>query len=187
MSYVFTIKKNGDAILHPDAIKLAPELAYLTKEEVLAIILAYDYYSQYRQHPEDERERRARAQVFGQDNEEFFRLPKIKKAVELYKSLQFDPRRNQIMTYKDKLRELDTVLTALNEDDLKKISEVIKSQKELRKAISEIEIEINQEEEDNFVETEDKTKLSFLEKLQSNKENYLKVINRKPAKVKVAE
>ena len=175
MSYVFTINKKGTAVLHPDSVKLCPEFAYLDPKEILCIVLATDYYSIFRQFAEDERQRRARANVYGTDNENFFQLPKIKKAVEAYKSLQFDPRREQIITYKRKLQELDGILSAVDEDDFKKIKDVISSQKELRKAIAEVEDELIKSDQDEEIETDDKSKLSFLEKLQANKQRYMEV------------
>ena len=62
--------------------------------------------------------------------------------------------------------------------------------KELKKdqppvTISEIEQELFVEEEEVNIETEDKSTLSFLEKLQSNKARYMSVVNNKriPSKV----
>lgn len=180
MVCLFTINKKGNAILRKEALTLCPEFAYLTEQEVLCIILAYDYYSIYRQFPEDERRRRARAHVFAADNEKFFELPKIKKAIELYKSLQYDHRRNQIIAYKRRLQHLDSLLESVGEDDLKKLKDVINSSKELRHAIKELEQELLIEEEEGVQETESNTKLSFLEKLQSNKERYKEITAKKP-------
>lgn len=132
----------------------------------------------YRQFPEDERKRRARAHVYGTLNEKFFSQPKIKTAIEMYRSLQFDARREQVITYNKKLQELDKMISSVGEDDLKKLKDILSTSKELRKAITEIEDEMNKEEEIEAQETEDKTKLSFLEKLISNKKRYEEVTSK---------
>lgn len=179
MVCLFTINKKGTAILRKEALAICPEFAYLTENELLCIILAYDYYSIYRQFPEDERRRRARAHVFAENNENFFDSPKIQKAIELYKSLQYDHRRNQIIAYKRRLQNLDVLLETIAEDDLKKLKDVISSSKELRSAIKELEHELLVEEEEGVQETNENTKLSFLEKLQSNKDRYKEVTAKK--------
>ena len=150
----------------------------MSEKEVICIVLAYDYNSPYRQFPEDERKRRAKAHVYGTQNEKFFTQPKVAKATELYMSLQFDPRRQQIIAYRKQLQRLDLMLGAIEETDLKKLKDIITSSKELRNAITEIESEIIQEEESEIRQTEDNTKLSFLEKLVSNKQRYEEVTSK---------
>lgn len=175
MICLFAIDKKGKILLRPESTKLCAEFAYLSEKDILCIILAFDHYSIYRQFPEDERKRRARAHVFGSDQEFFFDAAKIKKAVHAYKSLQYDHRRNQIITYKRKLDMINLVMETSDADDLKLLKDIITSSKELRKAISEIEQEINQEEEEEMMD-EGNMKLSFLERAQANRKNYLEII-----------
>lgn len=184
MACLFTINSKGNAIIRPEATKLAPEFAYLSDKEMLCIILTYDHYSIYRQFPEDERRRRAKASVFGMDNESFFDQPKILKAIELYKGLQYDHRRNQIITYKRKLDGINLVIDSLDEKEFKELSSLMTTSTKLRAAIKEIEAEINQEEEDSLQEDESKNKLSFLEKLQANVARYKEVTAKKENKPK---
>ena len=165
--------------MHPDCVKLCPEFAYLDEKEMLCVILAYDYNSPYRQFTEDQRKPRALAHVYGPSADELFKKPKIKKAVEAYKSLQYDPNREQIIVYQRRLGNMDALLDTIDDDDLKKMKEVIATSKELRKAIKEIEHELTHEEESGVTETQDKVKLSFLEKLQSNRERYIQVTKKK--------
>ncbi len=172
MACLFTINKKGSIIIHPEAMQLSPDFAYLSDKEMLSIVLAYDHYSIYRQFPEDERKRRARAHVFGHENSELFEAPKIQKAVEAYKELQYDPIRNQIVTLRRKLDNINMLLDKVDDDDLKKVKEVMAVAAEYRKNIKEWEEELNKQEEQGLQEDKDKTKLSFLEKLQSNQARY---------------
>ena len=180
MSLLIQLSKKGTMIIHPVVMKLCPDFAYLSGKEMLAIILCYDHYSIFRQFPEDERKRRSRAHVFGIEQETFFESPKIKKAVEMYKSLQYDQRRNQLITYKKKMDAIDSLMEETKQDDFSQIKTLIGLSKELRKAISELEQEIDKEEEDNsLIEDDQKNKLSFLERLQSNVERYKQVTTKK--------
>jgi len=176
---LFSINKKALLVLHPDCIKLCPEFAYLDQKEMLVVILAYDYKSPYRQFTEDQRKPKAQTQVYGPGGDNIFDKPKIKKAAELYRSLQFDPRREQIITYQKRLGNLNILLDTIEDDDLKRLKDVIAASKDLRKAIAEIELELTQEEESGLTETEDKVKLSWLEKMITNRERYLAVTKKK--------
>ena len=175
MSYLIEINVKGNIILRPECIKLWPELAFLTPHEMLTVIKAYDYFSLYRQFPQDERERRARIDVFKSERADFFKEPKIVKAVKMYRSLQYDSRREQIILYNRKLNQVVHSLEAIDDEDHKATKELLLTAKEIRKAVAELEDELNREEEMNAAETDDKLKLSFLEKLTSNKERFLEV------------
>lgn len=174
MSYLVSINKNGRFVLCKEAYKLCEEFELLDEKEILCIALAYDYYSPYRQFPEDERIRRAKAHVYSTINSDFFDKSRIKKAVDAYKSLQFDPRREQIKAYQRKLISLNNILDLTKDSDLKSIKEVTSSSKEIRRAIAELEDEIYKEEEQDFF-TDDDKKLSVLERLIKNKERYLEI------------
>jgi len=179
MNHLFSIAKNNKVILRPECVKLCTEFSFLTEKEMLCVILAYDYWSIYRQFPEDERQRRARAHVFGNESEKIFLQPKIQRAVEAYKSLQYDPRREQIASYERKLTMLNAIIDTVTEDELKKLKDVITTSKDIRKAIEEIQVELYHEEENSVTETDENIKLSFLEKLQNNKNRYLEVTTKK--------
>lgn len=172
MPLLFSINKQGNAVLIPEAIQLCPELAYLSDKELLCIIYAYDYYSIFRQFTEDERKRRARAKVFGYKEADFFEYEKIKKAVDDYRSLQYDHRRESIIVYKQKLQNIDAVISTLDEDETKKLSELMKTSAALRQAIRDLEAEINQSEEEDLKVDKHRDKMSWLEALQYNKDEY---------------
>jgi hypothetical protein len=175
MSYLIGVNKAGNTILRPECIKLWPELAFLSGQEMLAIILSYDYYSLYRQYSQDERERRARIHVFKGEREGLFKEPKIIKASMMYRSLQYDPRREQIIVYNRKLENCVHTLENLDDNDHDQTKKLLATIKEFRKAIAELEAEINHEDEVGATETDEKLQLSFLERLTSNKERFLEV------------
>jgi hypothetical protein len=175
MSYLITINKAGTTILRPECITLCPELAFLSGQEMLCVILAYDYFSLYRQFPEDARQHRARIHVFKGEREGIFKEPKIIKAVSMYRSLQYDHRREEIIVYNRKLANVTKTLELHDDNDHKGTKDLLATSKELRKAISDLEDELNKEEESGATETDDKLKLSFLERLTSNKEKFLAV------------
>ena len=68
MSYLFHLDQKNNAVLHPEAVKLCPELRLLNEKEVLFIILAFDYNSIYKQYPERQRLSKAIWHVFGDNN-----------------------------------------------------------------------------------------------------------------------
>ena len=171
---LFTVDKKGLVIFHPDAMKLASEFSYLEQNEMLCVILAYDYYSIYRQFPEDQRKSRARAHVFGHQREDFFTEHKIIKAVAKYKELQFDPLREQIIAMRNKMNNINMLIDSLDEveDGIKRQKDLISISSDYRKRIKEAEEDLFKEEEIGLQEDAEKTGLSFLEKLQSNSESY---------------
>lgn len=179
MSYLITVDKKGKTILRPECILLCPELAYLTHNEVIAIVLGWDYYALFRQFADDERMRRARAHVFGSEQEDFWKQPKIKKAVELYRSLQFDHRRERIKVCQKTLSRLNDDLDTMGDADTKRIKDNIAAAKELRKEIRDIEEEIYKEEEVEVANLEGDMKLSLLERLQKNTDRYKEVTAKK--------
>ena len=180
MSYLIEINKKGNVILRPECLKLWPEFAYLSGQEMLAVILAYDYFSAYRQYPQDERERRARIHVFKSERADIFKEPKIIKAVMMYRSLQYDSRREQIIVYNRKIANITKSLEQLDDDAHKETKDLLATSKAFQTAINELQDELNREEEIASNETDDKLKLSFLEKLTSNKERFLEVTKPKP-------
>lgn len=180
MLCLFSINKRGTIVICPEARKLSPELANLSEDEMRCLILAYDHHSIYRQFPEDERQRRARASVFGHEEQDIFKRPKIKKAIEAYKGLQYDPIRNHIVMLRMKLDNLNVVLESTSDDDLKRLKEVMAVAATYQKAIREWEAELNKEEEEGLQEDSDKVKLSFLERLQGNQEKYKEIMKGRP-------
>jgi hypothetical protein len=177
MSYLFYIDKTSKAILNPDAVRLMPELRVLDEEESLTIILAYDYYSPYNQFSEEDRQAKALRHVFkGSAPDKFWNKEKIKAAVESYKALQYNPKIDMIRLYYAKVADLNNVLMGTKEEDV--ITSSVKSIKELRKYIKELEEEVLGDRIEEGVIIGDQ-KLSWLERMQQNADNYYAVIKKK--------
>ena len=180
MSYLFYSDIKNNIVLHPDVVKLSPELSLLTDKEVLFVILAFDYNSIYRQFPERQRVSKAIWHVY-QDNvpnliDENKRPQQIKKAIEAYRSLQFNRNIELVEMYNKKI---DKLLLILEEDNSTSgIKNAMDSIDKFRKAIRDIEGEII---EDKLIEGELKgnIKRSWLEKLQSNQKMYFAVTSKR--------
>tara|TARA_R110000822_G_scaffold67329_1_gene164018 strand:+ start:6795 stop:7316 length:522 start_codon:yes stop_codon:yes gene_type:complete len=166
----------NNIVLHPDCVKLSPELGLLTDKEVLFIILAYDYNSIYRQFPERQRVSKAIFHVW-QDNKpellnEDKRPKRISAAIEAYKSLQYNRNIELVEMYNKKIDELLNILD--NDNSTTGIKNAMDSIDKFRKAIKGIEAEII---EQKLMEGELKgqTRLSFIEQKKSNQKMYLSI------------
>ena len=173
MSYLFYIDQKNNKVLHPDVVKLSPELSLLSSEEVLFIILAYDYNSIYRQFPEKQRVSKAIFHVWNDNMPNILddnkRPHRIKSAIEAYKGLQYNRNIELIEMYNRKIDELLRLLEA--EQSTTGIKNNMDSIDKFRKAIRSIELEVVEEKLMDG-ELKGNIKLSFLEKLQGNDKMY---------------
>jgi hypothetical protein len=176
MSYLIHINEKTNQILHPDAVKLFPGFNVLTNDEVLFIVLAYDYNSPYSAFPEEDRLRRASLHVWSDNRLEILDKQKIKNAIEAYKGLQYNSKIELSRAYQKKIDDLNSSLETTV--DANQIEKILKSQKLLRASIRELEQEVlaSYEEEDKLVGNATR---SFLETMHKNKELYKKVIQKK--------
>lgn len=176
MSYLIYCDLKNNIVLHPDVLKLSPELGLLDNKEVLFLVLAYDYNSIFRQFPERQRVSKAIWHVY-QDNvpellNEEKRSQRIKSAIEAYKSLQYNRNIELVELYN---RKIDEQMQILSEDKsstgTKNASENIDR---FRKLIRAIETEIVEEK---LIDGELKgnVKMSWIEKMQSNQKMYYAV------------
>ena len=182
MSYLFYIDSKNNKILHPDVIKLEPSLNLLDEKELLFIILSYDYNSMFRQFPERQRISKAIWHVYGDNKPELLneesRSHRIKSAIEVYKSLQYNRNIELVEMYNKKI---DSLIFKIEDEEsdsaLKRIRESIDG---FRKDIRKLEEEIV---EQKLMEGEIKgnVKLSWLEKLQQNQKLYKSLIAKKQA------
>lgn len=141
MEVLFNIDKKGSVIFINEAMDLAPELRFLNPAERLFLVLAYDYYSIYRQFPPQEKITKSINHVATVLNESVnITSQKMLVAIECYKGLQFDIRREQVMVYKMKLQQLDVDLQ--NAASSTVIKNIMDSKKLLKIAIEEMEMEI---------------------------------------------
>jgi len=176
MSYLFYIDPIGqNPVLHPDCLKLCPELSVLDEKEAFCLILAYDNFSPYRQFAEQERIYRASMQVFNDNNPKLFSSHKWQNAVVAYQSLQYNPKLELIKTYQAKIQKMQELIEA--DDAEGTINKCLKIIKELRNSIAELENEILEgfQKEGQLI---GKADLSWLEVLMRNKQ----LFNAKTAK-----
>jgi hypothetical protein len=173
---LFYLNDSNQAILHPDAIHLCPELSVLEDKEVLIVVLAYDYKSPFRQFTEPDRKRKALIHVYGNDDRDLFQRDKIKQAVEAYNSLQYNPKIELVYTYQSKIDTLQDEFAKATDE--KEISRIIKSINAIRESIRDLETEVYDEvaKEGKIVGGRD---LSFLEKWQRNKDRYKALMKNK--------
>lgn len=174
---LFSINTKGTVVLHPDALKLCPEFASLDAKQTLFLILAVDYHSPYGQFDPDEQKRRAKAHVYGNDDIEPWKSQKMKKAMDLYMSLQYSPIREQRKTYQDKINTInDAIRESNNPNELKNY---MATNKELRKELELMDKEILMIDEQESIQIFGKGKLSFLEMLIRNQAKHKEVIRKK--------
>jgi len=182
MEVLFNIDKKGSVVFINEAMDLSPELRFLNPAERLFLVLAYDYYSIYRQFPQHEKVIKALNHVHSVLNEIINTgTQKMLIAIECYKALQYDIRREQVTVYKAKLQQLDMDLQQASSSS--SIKNIMDSKSLLKKAINEMEMEIETD-----LEVERSTKgggtLSFLEKLKENKEQYRNIMTKRMSNVK---
>lgn len=169
---VFKVDKNFKVILNPEAAKLVPELATLSEDWLLYVILVADYCDgPYRKKPFEERRSLAIKRVFGSKNVNPDQKH-ILNAIDSYKGLVFDIRRETRDVYIEKVRIYHKESLSPNLE--------IKRMKELDSAIQFLEeriakIDISLEADDlNEIELKGQKKLSYLEIWQLRQKEYRK-------------
>lgn len=180
MSYLFYNDSKNNILLHPDVVKLSPELGLLTDKEVLFIILAYDYNSIYRQFPERQRVSKAIFHIWNDNKPELLieeRRPKrIVAAIEAYKSLQYNRNIELVEMYNKKIDDLLRILE--NDISTTGIKNAMDSIDKFRKAIQGIEREVIEEKLMDG-QLKGKTELGVLDKLKSNQKMYKAITSKR--------
>jgi len=176
MSYLIHINDRSNTILHPDAVKLFPGFNVLSQDEILFIVLAYDYCSPYAGFTENDRLRKASMHVWSDNKLDILNKQKIKNAIDGYKALQYNPKIELNKSYQAKIEELNAAMGGVTSPDL--IKKTIESINLLRKSIRELEQEVLAvyEEEGKMVGGGER---SFLENMLKNQELYKKVVKKK--------
>jgi hypothetical protein len=176
MSYLIHINEKSNTILHPDAVKLFPGFNVLSQDEILFIVLAYDYCSPYSGFTEDDRLRKASLHVWSDNRIELLSKQKIKNAIEAYKGLQYNPKIELNRAYQRKIDELILAMEGVISADL--IKKTMESIKLLRTSIRELEQEVLAvyEEEGKMVGGGER---SFLENMHKNRDLYKKIVQKK--------
>jgi hypothetical protein len=167
---VFKVNSNFDVIINADAIKLVPELSSLSKDELMYVVLIADYVDgPYRKKPFEERVLMARKRVYGK-NDVKLNDKKINMAVEAYKSLVFDIRRETIDIYNSKIRTLQKESLQQN-TTFARMKEIDSTISFMMDRISTINHELDIEDGEE-IELKGKKKMSYLEIWQRNQKLY---------------
>lgn len=167
---VFQVDKNFEVVINRDAVKLVPELKSLNDSELRYVILVADYVDgPLRKKPLDERRLMARKIVFKDANKDP-ETEKIKLALEAYKGLVFDIRRETIDIYKQKVKALqkDSIAPDVSMASLKTIDSSITF---LQNRISSMEHDLDIEESDN-IRIKGNKKLSYVEVWQRRQREF---------------
>lgn len=169
---IFKVDKSFKVILNPEAVRLVPELAGLTEEELLFIILLEDYCdSPFRKKPYEERWSLALKRVFGERNVNL-ETDKIKVARDAYKSLVFDIRRETLDVYKRKIAMYHKEALAAN-IEFKRVKELDQMIQYLEERIQAIEVSLEADDLAN-VKLKGDRQLSYVEIWQARQKEYRK-------------
>ena len=172
MAYLFSVNKKGTILFCKDAMNLCPEFQFLTEKDKLCLVLIVDYQSPFNQLPEIDRRHKARLQVYGDNDISSFDKKVFKNAIELYKSLQHNSKREMMNVYRDKIDSLSADLVSASVPSA--IKNILESQRIMRIASEELAKDSDAEEE-RKLELRGKGTLSLLEEIMSNKEEYERV------------
>lgn len=171
---LFSINSKGNIILSPDAVKIFPIFNQLDNNQMLFIVLAYDYSSPYRLFTRSEQVRRAMVHVYTKEYPKMLEVPLMKKAIEGYMALQYDSKQEQRKTYLAKIEKINDAIRDAESPVV--IGNYLKINKELRSELESMDKEILMHEEEEAIKIYGKGSLSFLEKLLRNKEQYQSII-----------
>jgi len=167
---VFKVDRNFKVIVNPEAALLVPELQSLSQEQLRYVILVVDYVDgPFRRKPLEERRILASRKIFGKDKM-MQESAKVKNAMEGYKGLVFDIRRETVDALKSKVMKLHKELLDPNAT-AKGIEQIDKSITFLEKRITSIERDLNIEEQEH-IELKAGRKLSMIETWQRNQKKF---------------
>ena len=169
---VFKVDKNFNVVLNPDAAKLIPELASLSEKELLFVILAVDYVDgPFRKKPVEERRSLALKRVYG-DKPANVDNKKMYDAMDSYKGLVFDIRRETLDVYKQKAQLYHK--EALNPNlEFKRMKDLDQAIQFLEERIDKIETSLLSDEHTEM-ELKGQKKLSYIEIWQRRQIEYRK-------------
>ena len=169
---IFKVDKSFKVLLNPEAVKLIPEFAVLTQEELLFVILVEDYCdSPFRKKPYEERWSLAIKRVFG-ENPVNLETNKVKVARDLYRSLVFDIRRETLDVYKRKAEMYHKQMLS-SDIEFKKVKELDQAVQYLEERIQSIEASLAADDITN-VKLKGDRQLSYVEIWQKRQQEYRK-------------
>lgn len=159
---VFKVDKDFEIILNPEAVKLVPELAGLSSKELLYVICVTDYESSpFRKKPLDERKLLAKRKYF-RDSKQDPETARVKRAMDIYKDLVFDIRRETIDKYKRRVLLLQKE-SLKDEIDLKRLKDIDQAITFLTDRIEKMQHDLDIDEQSENIKIKGGRKLSHLE------------------------
>lgn len=173
MITLFRVDSRNNIVLNKNCVKLCPEFKNLTEEQVAYIVYAHDYNSPYKQFPERERKRKASYQVYGTTDVDAEKGKAMQTAIEAYIGMQYDPRRETIKAYKNKVERLNEQVEL--EENPKQIGSYMTAIDHLHSAMDRIQQDIDRDESKAMLKGGGE--LSLIEQLQEMKgkmNDYLK-------------
>jgi len=134
--------RSKEVVLHPEALKLSPVFKKVKPKDLRYIHLAYDYNSIFHQFTEKDRKNKAKFATYGNIDYDPEDNQHMKDAIEEYKSLQYDHRKEMLRVYQEKIMQLTFKLMDENSESKmlsiqKTISALDKELVDLDKAIQE--------------------------------------------------
>ena len=169
MPSVFLVNDEGTAVLKKEAVSLCQYLSKVSSNELLYIIMAYDYcYGPYHRLPLHERRSIALRRTYKNRKNAEEIDKKLSKAIEEYNGLIFDIKRTQRDVYLQKQHVLNNRL--IEEDNPTRIKEILSSLSIIENKVSDIDRAIESEEE--VIKLTGGKRASLIEILISNRKNY---------------
>ena len=177
MSYLIQIDTKTGQVLHPEIMKMVDSFAMLDEKEMLYVALYTDYNSIYKQFPDHERRRRSMWAAFNENEDQLITSPKMLRAIEDYKSLQYNPKEELIIRFQKKI---DSFLELLDEDKSPTaVQNTTKAINTLRDNIRELQYEVDEKYRADGQIKGDR-QLSLIEKLAgANRKQYLAIVAKK--------
>lgn len=167
---LFQLAKKNTVIANPDAAKLCPELGKLKPDQFLFVVLMKDYASPYHQLPDHERLLRSKRHVYKGADVSPEEDKAVIAAMELYVSLQYDPRREQLAIYRRKVMAFTKQIG--DSDNPREIDALDKAIDTMNNRIEKMEKEINDAAAQDD-ELKGGQRLSHVERWGKNKREYL--------------
>jgi hypothetical protein len=147
MNYgIYSVDRNGNVKLAPEALKLCPELLSVDKNYMKYIILVYDRGgSPLCRLPESERKKSAKRMIWKTDDIDPESSEEISTAIDYFCSLIYDPRQETVDIFKERLHSLNNKFKT--ETDYTEYSSLDKAISIINKRLIDSEDEFNREEE----------------------------------------
>ena len=165
--------KDFQVVLNPEAVKLVPELAGISNDELIYVICVVDYESSpFRKKPFEERQLLAKRRVWKDKNFDP-ETPTVKLAMAVYKDLVFDIRRETLDQYKKKILLLQKE-SLQTETDFRRLKELDQAITFLQDRANSIQHELDIEESSANIELKGGRRLSQVEIWQRRQQEHRK-------------